>query len=492
MKERVKGVAAELKDRRAECRVLSSEIDILKDTNNALNEKITQMEAKGMDRDKSSLEASAELSALRAQLLDMEKELQEAKDGIAAETQKGEAALSAYKKKAQQSLSVANARSAAAVQAKEEAELEARAARTTANTAMERAMAAEMKGKEALAEAKAYVKDMQEQVAQLNAIQAELEQTKTELERTKLDASSNHESKIQLKCELQTVQGMLEAEQLTNTDLKEEAARATTRSTELLEEVERLRRESQRYQNDLKRVMAEKEAAATASSNGSSHNTSHAVEADLLPSKQRSSEAEATIAMLQQELRDANVAIRELKETLKVTMEEQAQNSTTTSQYHQQNGGGNGGMNGDSSGGGGVGGMPLFYAMEKQAELTQARNEIARLASLLGDSESSKQEAIEERDEMKQQLDNVQSQLQRQSRTSSAQEQQVNMEYLKNVVLSFLSAKTSAEKKGLLPVIGTVLCLTPVEQQQAMEQLDKDGKLSLDVVTNSMLNLRWS
>ena len=39
--------------------------------------------------------------------------------------------------------------------------------------------------------------------------------------------------------------------------------------------------------------------------------------------------------------------------------------------------------------------MPLFYAMEKQAELTQAPNEIARLAGLLGDAESSKQEAID-------------------------------------------------------------------------------------------------
>lgn len=137
--------------------------------------------------------------------------------------------------------------------------------------------------------------------------------------------------------------------------------------------------------------------------------------------------------------------------------------------------------------------MQLFYAMEKQAELTQARNEIARLAALVGNSESSKQEAMDEMEELRRHLLDVQSQLDRQSRLQqSPQEERVNLEYLKNVILSFLNAKSQLEKKTLLPVIGTVLCLTPQEQQQAMQQLEKDGKISLDSVTSSVMNLRWS
>ena len=137
--------------------------------------------------------------------------------------------------------------------------------------------------------------------------------------------------------------------------------------------------------------------------------------------------------------------------------------------------------------------MPLFYAMEKQAELTQARNEIARLAALVGNSEASKQEAMDEMEEMGRHLLDIQAQLDRQSSfQQSPQEERVNLEYLKNVILSFLNAKSQVEKKTLLPVIGTVLCLTPQEQQQAMHHLEKDGHLSLDSVTSTMMNLRWS
>ena len=191
--------------------------------------------------------------------------------------------------------------------------------------------------------------------------------------------------------------------------------------------------------------------------------------------------------MLQRELQDANQAIRELKETLKATVEEQshiepARNGGSNHHHHDHHSDSN--VNG--------GGMPLFYAMEKQAELTQARNEIARLAALVGNSEASKQEAIDEMDEMRRHLLDVKAQLDRQSRLQSPQEERVNLEYLKNVILSFLNAKSQLEKKTLLPVIGTVLCLTPQEQQQAMHHLEKDGHLSLDSVTSTMMNLRWS
>lgn len=476
LKDRVKVVAGELKERRIECRTLQSEVVLLKDSNDSLTDKITHLQAQGMDMDKSSQETTAELSSLRGQLMDMEKELKEARDAMGMEGKKGDDALAAYKKKAQQSLSIANARTASAVQAKEEAEMEARAARSTADSAMQKAEAAQRMGKEALAEAKAYVEEMKQEVSKLDEIKSQLNEATTELERVRFDASTAQESSAKLGCELQSLQGRYEAEQITNEDLRKELSQAHERSNELLEEIERLRREAQRLREDLKRASAEKkqgDSPSAKSQNGAS--------TEMVPAK-RTVEAEATIAMLQQELQDANQAIRELKETLKATVEEQSRNQVP------QTNGGNHHHHSDSNGGG----MPLFYAMEKQAELTQARNEIARLAALVGDSESSKQEAIDDMEEMRRHLLDVQSQLDRLSRLQSPQEERVNLEYLKNVILSFLNAKSQLEKKTLLPVIGTVLCLTPQEQQQAMQQLDKDGKSTLDSVTSSVMNLRWS
>jgi small-conductance mechanosensitive channel len=194
------------------------------------------------------------------------------------------------------------------------------------------------------------------------------------------------------------------------------------------------------------------------------------------------SEAEATISMLRQELHDANIAIKELKETLIATVEEsEAALSNPQSQPSPP-------MNGD-----GGGGIPLFYAMEKQAELTQARNEITRLANLLGDSETDKQEAMDSMQEMERRMNEAMAKLKRQEQHDkfSPQEEQVNMEYLKNVTLSFVKAATVVEKKALLPVIGTVLCLTPEEQSRAMEALDKNGSGVMESVTSSVMSLGW-
>jgi chromosome segregation ATPase len=481
LKDRTKLIAGELKERRMECRTLQSEVDVIKENNYGLQDTITQLQAQGMDLNQSSQETSNELNSLRGQLMDKELEWQTAQAGIAAATKKGETALAAYKKKAQQSLAVANARTASAAHAKEEAELEARAARSTADTSMERAVEAELKSTKVLAEAKIYVQEMEQQVATLDDVKAQWQTVSTQLEQVRLDASTAQEGQDQLTCELQSVAGQLEAEQKTTQDVRDALTQAETRSVELMDEVERLRRESQRWKEELRRANEAKHVDANNSSSSSSSSSNKKdTPGSITAPAQRTAEAEATIAMLQRELQDANLAIKELKETLKAAMEEQPAQSTS-----------NGGDGGGGSNNNNNGGMPLFYAMEKQAELTQARNEIARLASLLGDSESGKQDAIHDMGQMGRQLEDVQAQLQRQERMNPEQEH-INVEYLKNIILSFLNAKTILEKKTLLPVIGTVLCLTPDEQRQAMEQVDKSGKLSMDTVSNSLLNLKWS
>lgn len=470
LKERAKSVAAELKERRAECRTLASEIELLQEKNDQLQDRITQLEAHGMDLNQSSKETMDELESLRAKLKDMENIVSEANSSIEEERKKGDEALSAYKKKAQQSLALANSRAAAAVQAKEEAELEARAARTTADSAMQRALAAEAEGKRATAEASSYVKEMEIEVAKYTEVKASFEAATNDLEILRAESLKFQDTAEQLKCELTSVLGRLEAEQATVQSLKQSLTGAQERSTELYNELERLRKEGKRNQDEIRRLSEAKKDDIVVESK------------PALPA--RNAEAEATISMLKQELEDANQAIKDLKETLKTTMEERDTVSPSKSrQPHSMS------MSGDSNGG-----MPLFYAMEKQAELTQARDEIARLASLLGDAESTKQEALENMEEMKLLMEDAQSRLKRQEQLqTNPDKERVNLEYLKNIMLSYLNAKTAAEKKTLLPVLGTVLCLTPEEQRKAMDALDKGGAASVvDSVATTVLNLKWS
>jgi chromosome segregation ATPase len=478
LKERAKNVASELKERRAECRTLSSEVEILKANNANLQERITQLEAMGMDMNQSSQEIQEEMDTLRACLKEKEKQIVDVQASIAIERTKGEEALASYKKKAQQSLALANSRAASAVQSREEAELEARAARTTADSAMQRAITAESKGKQALAEAKQYVDDMEKEVAKYTDVMVALEKASKELVEVRSEKQHFQDSNEQLKCELTSIAGRLEAEQATNSDLKQSLSEAQNRSNELYDEVERLRRDGKRLQEDVRRL-----------SETGKPETATEQKVSVIP--ERNAEAEATIAMLQQELKDANHAIKDLKETLKATMDEKEQEGDSgvggggTHHYNS-----NGRINGN---GGADAGMPLFYAMEKQAELTLARDEIARLANLLGDAESSKQEAVDSAQEMRRLMEDAQARLKRQEQLKQNPEQEsVNLEYLKNIMLSYLNAKTVMEKKALLPVIGTVLCLTPEEQLKAMEGLDKGNTSMMDNVASGVLKFGWS
>lgn len=454
---------------------MSAEIDLLKGAKESLQDRVTQLEAKGMDMNQSSEETQAKLDFLQSSLDATKKELEEAHDTIQTEKEAGEKALSNYKKKAQQSLALANARSASAVQAREEAEMEARAARATSDTAMERAMKSELNGKQALAEAKVYVEQMKEEVSKYESVKAKLEETSKELKLTQTEAETHKDSNEKLRCELTSLSGRLEAEQATMEDMKANLDRAQNRSNELYDEVERLRRESQKYQDDIKRLTEAKKTSETTSE-----------EEAAVMARVANAEADATIAMLQQELQDSNRAIKALKETLRVTIEE----NNALMDGKQSNG--NGAMNGNyhepetNS-------MPLFYAMEKQAELSQARDEIARLANLLGDAESTKQEALDEMYDMKQLMEDAQSKLQRQEQLqTNTTGESLNLEYLKNVVLSYLNAGSIQEKKALLPVIGTVLCLTPAEQQRAIEILEKGNGSVMDTVKTSVLGSYFS
>jgi hypothetical protein len=116
----------------------------------------------------------------------------------------------------------------------------ARAARSTEVSDINQAMLAEPNGKEALAEAKLYVSEMEQEVKKYIQVKEALEKATTKLTQVKLDNEK-------LKCELQSLHGRFEAEQKTLQDLRDDAL-------ELHKEIERLRTEKQYLKDNLQRV----------------------------------------------------------------------------------------------------------------------------------------------------------------------------------------------------------------------------------------------
>ena len=158
---------------------------------------------------------------------------------------------------------------------------------------------------------------------------------------------------------------------------------------------------------------------------------------------------------------------------------------------------------------------PLFFAIEKQNELKTARDEINRLANMLGDAESAKQEAYDAVEDMRHNMEEANARLLRYEKlgmkstgrpavaqssygpfrgnasghsgvlgddatrmANSGNDNVVNLEYLKNIMLSFLTADTLADRRKLVPVVATVLCLTPEEQAQAISAVEQSAGLT--------------
>jgi hypothetical protein len=226
-------------------------------------------------------------------------------------------------------------------------------------------------------------------------------------------------------------------------------------------------------------------------------------------------ESDGTIVMLQQELKDANDAIRDLKEALDTAL------SKDTDSTRHKNLMGTGNMKGSSidenlssgpptpNGNGKPDTTPLLFALEKQAELNTVRDEITRLAALLGDAESDKMEATEAMDQMRVRMEEAESRLRRYEKLapanvarhngpssfsssqtfgdrrakvshashamSSQNDSNVSLEYLKNIMLRYLNASTLNEKRALVPVIGAVLELTQDEQTIAIQNVEKSA-----------------
>jgi myosin heavy subunit len=517
LKARAKAVASELKDRRIEVRTLSSQNEELTSSNASYETQLSNLRALVNQHELTIVYKDKDMDTLNEKIKDMGKEIEKGKDRSLQDRSVGEKAIASYKRKAQEALAAANARLAAANQAREEAESDAKNARSASDDAVERARVAEIKRSEAelkaskvnaqlefeqMASSK-YVNELKEFVESLNdtvgSLRAELE-----------DAT---EKRVELVAELEQLNSDLSEQKEKNADLRDHMIQTNILCESLQKEVSDLNEEVQRSSAVAFKRAKDNGEASIIDNHADSRSFSNLSVNGVAIDRQ---ESDGTIIMLQQELQGANEAIAELKLALRTALLERADTdyardkAVSVRGAEALHGGGGGGESntGNES-------TPLFFAIEKQNELKTARDEINRLANMLGDAECSKQEAYDAMEDMRLKMEEANSRLLRyerlgmksartqnshhsnygpfrsnalgghssvlgdDSRTLQAgSDSAVNLEYLKNIMLSFLTATTLADRRKLVPVVATVLCLTPEEQAQAIRSVERTAGLT--------------
>ena len=528
LKSRAKAIATELKDRRVEVRTLSTKNDELASSKASLETQLANFRALINQHELTISYKDKDMEVLNEKLKELNKQMDCKDKSLQDRSAVGEKAISAYKRKAQEALAAANARLAAANQAREEAESDAKAAKSASDDAVERARTAEAKRSEAEKSANRLNLELNterstrsNEVAELKESIDKLKET-VELVQTELDEA--HVARERLNGEIEELGTKLSEEKEKNSDLREKLIEEKTLCDSLQKEVLDLHDEVQRSSAAaFKRAQSANET--TSSENYvDKNNAQHILSADGTTKSGDRTESDGTIIMLQQELQGANEAIMELKMALRTALLERADNDVgdRATSYGNESHLPQNDESVASSGQGHNDNTPLFFAIEKQNELNTARDEINRLANMLGDAESEKQEAYEVMEEMRQKMEEANARLLRyeklgmqagrsqhvniasssygpfrsmgtgpsfntmprlgggddRANMTPGNDSVVNLEYLKNVMLSYLKATSLAERRKLVPVIGTVLCLTPEEQAQAVNSVEQSAGLT--------------
>jgi hypothetical protein len=495
MKERAKDIAAELKHRRSECRQLQDSVAELTEQNNRLKSTVHSLEERLNHQGLNQSDKDKEIDMLRAQLTEAKEKMKTIENVWQEKLTKSENILVEYKKRAQHSLSMSNSRTAAAVQAREEAELDARAARSTADAALERSVKAEVEAREAIAKAKLTVKAMEEEKDEAMKRSDEMKCQLMAAEQLQVEKEKERDSL------LSTIQNKdMEIDRLRGCMNEADAKIASTQRKimEYTNTIDDLRGEISALRAELQRATASAVTVASAKNEDDGSKVMKYTPSQILVNGSNDSEDDSPLAALRMELREANDAIEDLKSALKnaVEMNEELQRTYSGSEYNITS-------PPDNTSRSDVGqtqstdAIPLFYAMEKQAELKTARTEMNRLASLLADVQSEKMEAYDAMEEMRRRLDEAESRLKRHEKLGMASNvlnttdeathdnnisSAVNIEYLKHILLRFMNAKTQTERKTLVPVIGAVLELTPDEVQAATQNIERQ---SASIVTGN-------
>jgi len=523
LKARAKTIATELKDRRVEVRTLTAQNEELRSFKVSLETQVANLRALVNQHELTISYKDKDMEVLNEKMKEMTKQLEGKDKSLQDRSAVGEKAIASYKRKAQEALAAANARLASANQAREEAESDAKSAKLAADDAVERARMAEARRVEAEKSRNELASQLEEERLTRSKEIAELRDSVEKLNDTidlmQAEANEAHAAREKLIKEKNDLGSKLAEEREKSSDLREKLIEEKTLCDSLQREVHDLHDEVQRSSAAaFKR--AQNKVEQTQLENGSDNSTGQNLPVDGTMKLTDRSEADGTIIMLQQELQGANDAIMELKLALRTALLEKTERGDSLNADYGDYASASqnednlvGSRHNDNT--------PLFFAIEKQNELNTAREEINRLASMLGDAESEKQEAFDAMEEMRQKMDEANARLLRYEKlgmkaarpqhnnsasssygpfrgigsgsryssaprgsvadfrpqASSGHDSVVNLEYLKNVMLSYLKARTLAERRKLVPVIGTVLCLTPEEQAQAVDSVEQSAGL---------------
>jgi len=497
LKSRAKAVATELKDRRIEVRNLSSQVEELESSNASFEMQLSNLRSAIKQHELTIGYKDKDMESLNEQIDELKKQISKGNDQSMQDRSVGEKAIASYKRKAQEALAAANARLAAANQAREEAESDAKNARSASDGAIERARVAEIKRSEAEQKAADVIGKLESERTAASRSMDELRDTIQSLKETvnTLQGQVNDAAKTRdnFAAEIEKLNSNLVEFKDKNADLREQLIESNTRCESLQREVFDLTDEVQRSSAAAFKRAKDNGEASNKDTHIASGSKSDAF--SVAGSTVNRGESDGTIIMLQQELQGANEAIAELKLALRTALLDNANNLDAPNRGNERRHEG-----GDYTSTNEI--TPLYFAIEKQNELKTARDEINRLANMVGEAESAKQDAYDAMEEMRQKMEEANSRLLRYEKlgmkstarpqishssygtsfrspsSSIANDSIVNLEYLKNVMLSFLTAKTLAERRKLVPVVATVLCLTPEEQTQAINSVEQTAGLS--------------
>ncbi|KAL7495325.1 hypothetical protein ACHAWT_003739 [Skeletonema menzelii] len=509
LKERAKSVATELKDRRVEVRTLTSQNQELSSSKTLLETQLANLRAVVTQHELTIGYKDKDMEALNSKVKELEKQIEGKEKSIQDSSAVGEKAIASYKRKAQEALAAANSRLALSNQAREEAESEAKAAKSTADDAVKRARDAESKMSAAEERALAATSLLDELKLssndEINKLKDTVDSLRSTIDTMQVEAEEDSNEREKLNVEIGQLRTNLVEAKKKESELREKLIERQALCTSLQKEVHDLNDEVQRNSAAaFKRANDEKSHSDNVTERNSS---ALSMDANGRSKARDREEADGTIIMLQQELHGANEAIADLKLALRTALLDK----TAGDSRDKIPDGNNEVFAGDSPHGNDS--TPLFYAIEKQNELNTARDEINRLANMLGDAEAEKQEAYDIMEDMKHKMEEANARLLRYEKLgmkgarphqnvsqssygpfrnnsqsssirsdnnvlSSGNDSVVNLEYLKNVMLSYLKAKTLADRRKLVPVISTVLCLTPEEQAQAVSSVEDSAGLS--------------
>ena len=558
-------VATELKERRAECRSLKSLSDECSLKLGRIEEEASNLRLTLSTQCRRTEEAEGKAVTLNELVVKMKEEAKGRTKNVVELETANSVAISSYKKRAQSSIGDANARVAESNRRREEAEEDAREARAASMTAMETAVVAKVRVAEAEMSAKAVQLELESLVA---TNMTELENAKAEafiaantVEKTVVEADKTRAARDKLQDDLRIMMDNLKGEKDRVTSLERELVMAGMSGVKLKEEVDTLKDQIQKNVEEAF-IKKQNQSGGRGIIAGGNRDDSVIKVSDV----RNVTDSDGTIVVLQQELRASNDAIKELKEVMRkilifnpaavehmsnlkglglitprISMDDEI-NIAADLQGNSDDNDDDGHLDPDVSstdiGGSGIGNNsnPLFYVIEKQSELKTTREEIVRLAGMLGDAESAKVEAFEAMDDMRRKMEEAEARLRRFEKLGSAassnnpnlgggsnrpgqlphyrhQKQHLNkgdyggnrfsignddisstnvsgssnnsisshndsttnLEYLKNVMLSYLNAKTLNEKKALVPVVGAVLELTADEQRNAIQSLEESA-----------------